>query len=66
MNNHVLVKLEEYHQQFVCANEWMADVTRETDRRSRDMCNSISNQSSLTSNMISERWLKALLERSML
>ena len=42
MNNHVLVKLEEYHQQFARANEWMAEVTRETDRRSHDMCNSIS------------------------
>ena len=37
MNNHVLGKLEEYHQQFARANEWMADVTRETDRRSHDL-----------------------------
>ena len=41
MNRHCLGKLEEYHQQFAHANEWMAEVTRETDRRSHDMCNSL-------------------------
>ena len=42
VHNTVMQRLEEFNVRFAQANEWMAKVTRETDRRSHDMCNSIS------------------------
>ena len=37
----VLNRLEEFQVKFARSDEWMSEVTRETDRRSREVCNSI-------------------------
>ena len=42
VHNNVTQRLEEFHVLLHRPNEWIAEVTRETDRRSRDMCDLIS------------------------
>ena len=42
VHNHFMNKLEDINIKFARAEEWMSEVTRETDRRSREMCTSIS------------------------